>query len=375
MPVTRQVTINFDNGVQKVQGSYNRSGIVSDWTESGQSIQVIQGNTIFTITLKPGYVVNSVVSTTSGEITFTDNTFSQSSSFSDTITITTSKVEINTALQNNNETLEQTNTKLTSIKNTLNSKGSGGSGGSKVDTSDADATQSDILSGKTAYVNGTKLTGTHVCETPQTQEKTATPSTSIQEITPDSGKYLSKVTVGAIPTSYMNLNGLNLTTDQIQLEDGLPSEYASIYINTSINKPGIIVGQDNVIELENDGNTIIFYGSNYTLQGLENLTAGNVKSGVNIGGVTGTYEGASAPVEETKTVDLSTATGNQVITPTSGKTLSQVTITKPSTLTPGNIKKDIDIGGVIGTYEAITPTVTFDSTTGTLTITTSEASS
>lgn len=69
------------------------------------------------------------------------------------------------------------------------------------------------------------------------------------------------------------------------------------------------------------------------------------------------------------------ATGNQVITPTSGKTLSQVTITKPSTLTPGNIKKDIDIGGVIGTYEAITPTVTFDSTTGTLTITTSEASS
>ena len=244
MPLIRQVTINFDNGVQKVQGSYNGSGIVSDWTESGQSIQLIQGNTIFTIILKPGYVVNSVVSTTSGEITFTDNTFSQSSSFSDTITITTSKVEINTALQNNNKTLEQTNIKLTNIKNTLNSKRSGGSGGSKVDTSDADATQSDILSGKTAYVNGTKLTGTHVCETPQTQEKTATPSTSIQEVTPDSGKYLSKVT-----------------------------------------------------------------------------------------------------------------------------------ITKPSTLTPGNIKKDIDIGGVIGTYEAITPTVTFDSTTGTLTITTSEASS
>ena len=231
------------------------------------------------------------------------------------------------------------------------------------------------MSGKTAYVNGTKLTGTHVCETPQTQEKTATPSTSIQEITPDSGKYLSKVTVGAIPSSYINLPGLTLTTDQIQLEDGLPSEYASIYINTPINKPGIIVDQDNVIELENDGNTIIFAGSNYTLLGLENLTAGNVKSGVNIGGVTGTYEGASAPVEETKTVDLSMATGNQVITPTSGKTLSQVTITKLSTLTPGNIKKDINIGGVIGTYEAITPTVTFDSTTGTLTITTSEVSS
>ena len=60
----------------------------------------------------------------------------------------------------------------------------------------------------------------------------------------------------------------------------------------------------------------------------------------------------STPTEE-KTVDLSMASGNQVITPTSGKVLSKVTITKPSTMLATNIKKDVNIGGVVGTYEGV----------------------
>lgn len=47
------------------------------------------------------------------------------------------------------------------------------------------------------------------------------------------------------------------------------------------------------------------------------------------------------------------ASGNQVITPTSGKVLSKVTITKPSTMLATNIKKDVNIGGVVGTYEGV----------------------
>ena len=52
---------------------------------------------------------------------------------------------------------------------------------------------------------------------------------------------------------------------------------------------------------------------------------------------------------EEKTVELSMASGNQVIEPTAGKVLSKVTVNKPDTLLPENIKNNINIGGVIGT--------------------------
>ena len=55
--------------------------------------------------------------------------------------------------------------------------------------------------------------------------------------------------------------------------------------------------------------------------------------------------------EETKEVDLAMSSGNQTITPTSGKVLSQVVVKKPATMLPENIKKDVNIGGVTGTLE------------------------
>lgn len=64
-----------------------------------------------------------------------------------------------------------------------------------------------------------------------------------------------------------------------------------------------------------------------------------------------TVDVPATPVEE-KTVTLDLAAGNQVITPTAGKNISKVTITKPAELLPENIKKGITIAGVVGTYEA-----------------------
>ena len=99
----------------------------------------------------------------------------------------------------NNQTISNSNKKLMAIKNAflrpLPQYSGNTASSSGVDTFDATASQEDIMLGKTAYVNNTKLIGTHVCSTPETQEKTATPTTSSQEVTPDSNYYLSKVII------------------------------------------------------------------------------------------------------------------------------------------------------------------------------------
>lgn len=61
-------------------------------------------------------------------------------------------------------------------------------------TGDATAAAGDILAGKTAYVNGAKVTGTI-----ELTDAAATPTITAQELTPPTGTYYKKVTVTATP--------------------------------------------------------------------------------------------------------------------------------------------------------------------------------
>lgn len=95
-----------------------------------------------------------------------------------------------------------------------------------ITTTDATASADEIMNGETAYVNGSKVTGTFTIDSelstqdslisqiqtalqnkasasePVLQTKTVTPSTSAQNVTPDSGyDGLSSVTVNAMPTA------------------------------------------------------------------------------------------------------------------------------------------------------------------------------
>ena len=128
------------------------------------------------------------------------------------------------------------------------------------------------------------------------QEKTITPSTGSQSVVPDSGyDGLSKVTVNAMPTATQATPSISVSSSGLITASSTQSAGYVAGGTRSATKQ-LTVQAAKTVTPNTSNQTAVASGSYttgaITVKGDANLVAGNIKSGVSIFGVNGTYEGA-----------------------------------------------------------------------------------
>lgn len=191
------------------------------------------------------------------------------------------------------------------------------------------------------------------------QNKTVSPSTSSQTVSADSGySGLGTVTVDAVTSSIdNNISAGNIKKDITIL--GVTGNYDPQPNLTNITvTPSTNSQEYNPAISGVDGYSLVSVSA-VTAAIDNNITAGNIKKDVAILGVTGTYD--PQPTLQDKTVTPTTS--QQVISADNGYdgldevTVSAVTSAIDQNIVAGNIKSGVSILGVQGTVqEGITPT-------------------
>ncbi len=131
---------------------------------------------------------------------------------------------------------------------------------------------------------------------PTLQEKTVTPSTLAQSVTPDTGyDGLSKVTVNAMPTATQATPSIVVDTNgKITASATQSAGYVSAGTKSATKQ--LTTQAAKTITPTTSSQTAVASGryttGAVTVAGDANLVAGNIKSGVSIFGVAGNYEGS-----------------------------------------------------------------------------------
>lgn len=181
-----------------------------------------------------------------------------------------------------------------------------GTHSSGIDTSDATATANDILNNKTAYVDGSKITG----NIPSKSSSNLTVSGAT--VTAPAGYYPTAATktIDSGSTT-QNAPTINSSTGLVTATATVTAGYQGA--STKSNTLQLTTQAAQTITPGTTNQTIAagkYLTGAQTIAGDENLVSGNIAEGVSIFGVTGTYSGG------TDTTDA-TATANDIL---SGKT-------------------------------------------------------
>lgn len=182
-----------------------------------------------------------------------------------------------------------------------------------------------------------------------TQAKTVTPTTSQQTITPDSGyDALSKVTVNALATATQATPSISVSSNGLITASATQSSgYVSSGTKSSTKQ---LSTKSSMIYTPGTSNQTISSGvyliGAQTIKGDSNLVSSNIKSGVSIFGVSGSYEGSSSIKVFSGTADSTSSSTLSISLPedVSNLTLSMFAISRR--------KADADSGDGILSYSS-----------------------
>lgn len=235
-------------------------------------------------------------------------------------------------------------------------------------TAEATATANDILYGKTAYAGNTLVTGTIVTKT--SNDLTASGAT----VTVPAGYYASQATKSVATTTHPNPTAsVNSSTGVVTASHTQTAGYVSA--GTTTGTLQLTVQAAATITPGTSNKTAVAAGryttGAVTVAGDADLTAANIKNGVNIFGVAGTFTYATAASaagaghilkDKVAFVNGSQVTGTIVTKTASDLTASGAVVTVPAGYYASQVTKSV------GTTSHPNPTATINTSTGLVTV-------